>query len=145
MIKFPILAARNVESGNKNQIKLSQALLSTSNSASIAVKGLDEEPLLPETFDLLQNYPNPFNPTTTIEFTIGQAQDGALTQHATLDIYNILGQRVTNLVDEDLPSGRYRVIWDARNDAGQRVATGVYFYRMVVGSESQSKKMLLLK
>lgn len=145
MLKFPLLAARNVESGNKNQIKLSQALLSTANSATIAVKGLDDEPLLPETFDLMQNFPNPFNPTTTIEFTIGQSEDGALTQRATLDIFNILGQRVTNLVDNDLPSGKYRVVWDSRNDAGQRVSTGVYFYRMVVGKTSQSKKMLLLK
>jgi len=145
MIKFPMLASRIVEAGNTSQLKISKALLSTANSASIAVEGFDEEPLLPETFELFQNYPNPFNPITKIKFTIGAADDGALTQRATLDIYNILGQRVTTLVDDNLPTGQYQVEWDATNERGQRVATGVYFYRMVVGQHSQSKKMLLLK
>ena len=145
MITFPILAVRNVEVGNTSQLKLNQALLSTSNSALISVEGFDTEPLLPETFELMQNYPNPFNPTTTIQFTIGQAKDGSGAQRARLDIFNILGQRVKTLVDDDLPSGKYEVQWDARNDSGGRVATGIYFYRMIVGSEKQSKKMLLLK
>jgi hypothetical protein len=145
MIKFPMLASRIVQAGNTNQLKLSKVLLSTASSASIAVEGFDEEPLLPETFELFQNYPNPFNPITKIEFTIGAAEDGALTQRANLDIYNILGQRVTTLVDDNLPTGRYQREWDATNDNGQRVATGVYFYRLVIGSHSQSKKMLLLK
>ncbi len=145
MIRIPMLAARTVEAGNTSQVKLSKALLATANSASIAVKGIDEEPLLPETFELFQNYPNPFNPTTTIMFTIGASEDGALTQQTNLDIYNILGQRVKSLIDNELPSGRYQVEWNSTNESGQRVATGVYFYRIVVGQNSQSKKMLLIK
>ncbi len=145
MIKIPMLAARTVEAGNKNQVKLSKALLSAANSASLAVTGLDDEPLLPETFELFQNYPNPFNPTTTIMFTIGAADDGALTQHTELNIYNILGQRVKTLVNEELATGRYQKEWNATNQSGLRVATGVYFYRIVVGQNSQSKKMLLIK
>jgi hypothetical protein len=145
MIKIPMLAARIVEAGNTNQVKLSKALLSTANSASIAVRGIDEEPLLPETFELFQNYPNPFNPTTTIMFTIGAAENGALTQYTNLNIYNILGQRVKTLVDDELPTGRYQMEWNATSESGQRVATGVYFYRLVVGQNSQSKKMLLIK
>ncbi len=145
MVKFPMLASRIVEVGNTNQLKLSKAVLSTDNSASIAVAGFDEEPLLPETFELFQNFPNPFNPITKIKFTIGAAKDGALTQRTTLDIYNILGQRVTTLVDDNLPTGQYQTEWNATNERGQRVATGVYFYRLVVGPHSQSKKMLLVK
>ncbi len=145
IIKFPMLAARTVQAGNTKQLKLSKALLSTANSASITVEGIDEEPLLPETFELFQNYPNPFNPITNIKFTIGAAEDGALTQRATLDIYNILGQRVTTLVDDNLPTGQYQTEWDATSERGQRVSTGVYFYRLVVGQNSQAKKMLLIK
>jgi len=145
MIKIPMLAARTVEAGNSNQVKLSKALLSTANSASVPVERLDEEPLLPESFELFQNYPNPFNPTTTIMFTIGAAEDGALTQHTNLNIYNILGQRVKTLVDDELATGRYQVEWNSTNENGLRVATGVYFYRIVVGQNSQSKKMLLIK
>ncbi|HEX2896605.1 MAG TPA: T9SS type A sorting domain-containing protein [candidate division Zixibacteria bacterium] len=145
MIKFPMLASKIVESGNKNQLRLSKALLSTANSASITVQGFDDEPVLPEDFELFQNFPNPFNPITNIRFTIGPAEDGAMTQYTRLEIYNILGQRVTTLIDDDLPVGQYQREWNATNDGGQRVSTGVYFYRLVVGPHSQSKKMLLLK
>ncbi|MGH8015775.1 MAG: FlgD immunoglobulin-like domain containing protein, partial [Candidatus Zixiibacteriota bacterium] len=145
MIKIPMLAQRVLVAGNKSQLKLNKALLSTSSSASIPVEGIEKENILPESFELFQNYPNPFNPYTTVEFSIGSSDNGALTQQTNLDIYNILGQRVKTLVDDDLPMGRYRVEWDATNQSGQRVATGVYFYRLVVGQYSQSKKMLLIK
>jgi hypothetical protein len=145
MVKFPMLAAKIVEAGNTKQLKLNKAALSTANSASIPVEGIGEEPIVPETFELFQNYPNPFNPITTIEFSIAQSEDGALTQQTNLDIYNILGQRVKELVNESLPTGRYRVEWNSTNESGQRVSTGVYFYRLVVGPHSQSKKMLLIK
>lgn len=145
MVKFPMLASKIVESGNKNQLRLNKALLSTANSASITVQGFDDEPVLPEDFELFQNFPNPFNPITNIRFTIGPAEDGAMTQYTRLEIYNILGQRVTTLIDDDLPVGQYQREWNATNDGGQRVSTGVYFYRLVVGPHSQSKKMLLLK
>lgn len=145
MVKFPMLASKIVEAGNKNQLKLTKAALSTANSASIAVAGLDDEPILPKEFELFQNFPNPFNPTTNIRFTIGPAEDGSVTQYARLDVYNILGQRVVTLVDDQLPAGQYQREWDATNESGQRVSTGVYFYRLVVGPHSQSRKMLLLK
>lgn len=145
MLKFPMLAANVVQAGNTKQLKLSKASLSTANSASIRVAGFDDEPILPESFELFQNYPNPFNPTTTIMFTIGAAEDGAMTQQTSLDIYNILGQRVKQLIDDDLPTGRYQIEWNSTNESGHRVATGVYFYRLVVGQNSQSKKMLLIK
>ena len=94
---------------------------------------------LPEGFDLSQNYPNPFNPVTEIEFSLPKSTDVRLT------IYNMLGQRVTTLVDQYLDAGFYSVDWDGSNDAGSPVSSGVYFYRLSVGEFSEARKMLLLK
>jgi plastocyanin len=93
----------------------------------------------PSEFVLSQNYPNPFNPTTKIEFTL--AKSGFVT----LQIYDVLGRKVKTLVSEELSSGYKSVIWDGKNDAGDEVASGVYFYQLKVGDFSQPKKMLLLK
>ncbi len=94
---------------------------------------------LPETYFLQQNYPNPFNPSTTIEFTVSSASP------ITLRVYDVLGQRVKNLLDERVGAGRYTVQWDGTDDASQPVAGGVYFYRMEAGDFVTAKKMLLLK
>ncbi|MCH9025419.1 MAG: T9SS type A sorting domain-containing protein, partial [candidate division Zixibacteria bacterium] len=145
MLVIPMYAQRYVNTGDETQLKISMALLSTSSSASIPVEGISDGPLLPETFVLFQNYPNPFNPSTTIEFTLGLSSDGSGAQQVALDIFNILGQRVNTLVDEKLPSGHYSIEWNSRSFSGHRVATGVYFYRLIVGSESETKKMLLIK
>ena len=145
MLEIPIYAQRYVNTGDETQLKIDGALLSTSSSASIAVEGFSDGPLLPETFELFQNYPNPFNPTTKIEFTIGLSSDGSAAQDVALDIFNILGQRVNTLVDEKLPSGHYTIEWNSRSFSGHRVATGIYFYRLRVGPESETKKMLLIK
>ena len=93
----------------------------------------------PSEFDLSQNYPNPFNPTTKIEFTL--AKSGFVT----LQIYDVLGRKVRTLVSEELPSGYKSVLWDGKNEAGEDVASGVYFYQLKVGDFSEPKKMLLLK
>jgi uncharacterized delta-60 repeat protein len=93
----------------------------------------------PSEFDLSQNYPNPFNPFTKIEFTL--ARSGFVT----LRIYDTLGRRVRTLVSEELSSGYKLVMWDGKNDAGDEVASGVYFYQLKVGDFSEPKKMLLLK
>jgi hypothetical protein len=93
----------------------------------------------PSEFVLSQNYPNPFNPTTKIEFTL--AKSGFVT----LQIYDVLGRKVKTLVSEELSSGYKSVIWDGKNDAGDEVASGVYFYQLKVGDFSEPKKMLLLK
>ena len=145
MLEIPMYAQRYVYTGDETQLKIDGALLSTSTSAAVAVDGISDGPLLPETFELFQNYPNPFNPSTTIEFTIGLSSDGSGFQQVALDIFNILGQRVKSLVDEQLPSGHYTIEWNSRSYSGHRVSTGVYFYRLRVGSESETKKMLLIK
>jgi photosystem II stability/assembly factor-like uncharacterized protein len=89
---------------------------------------------LPKEFSLEQNYPNPFNPTTEIRFQMSEVG------HVTLKVYDVLGREVATLVNESLNSGRYRTTFDAN-----RLASGVYFYRLESSGSSQTKQMLLLK
>ncbi len=95
---------------------------------------LDDEPdLTPHTFALSQNYPNPFNPTTTISFSLAERTD------ATLTIYNLSGQKVMQFSDR-YNAGSTAIEWDASG-----VASGIYFYKLVAGDFTNTKKMLLLK
>ena len=93
----------------------------------------------PEAFALANNYPNPFNPATTIKYALPQAADVQLT------VYNVLGQPVRTLVAEHQNAGRYVVEWDATNDSGHNLSSGMYFYRLEAGGDLEVKKMLLLK
>jgi hypothetical protein len=95
--------------------------------------------ILPENFELSQNYPNPFNPATTIEYSLASAAD------INIIVYNILGQEVAELYDGHAEAGNYRVVWNAIDRHGKVVPSGIYFYKMTIGSKSISKKMLLLK
>jgi hypothetical protein len=88
---------------------------------------------------LAQNYPNPFNPQTTIAFTIKDR--GAVT----LKVYNVNGELVRTLANENRAAGSYSLTWDGHNDSGQSVSSGVYFYKLVTNNFSQTKKMVLLK
>ncbi len=97
---------------------------------------------LPSDFALAQNYPNPFNPSTTISYTI--TANGRPVR-ATLEVLNMLGQRVTTLVDKTQPSGTYTVTWNGTDSRGNRVSSGMYLYRLIAGEESMTKKMVLLK
>ena len=93
-----------------------------------------------EAFSLAANFPNPFNPTTTIEYALPQATD------VELIVYNVVGQPVRTLVAEHQSAGRYAVEWDATDDSGHSLSSGLYFYHLQAGSEfRQAKRMLLLK
>ena len=94
---------------------------------------------IPNQISLSQNYPNPFNPTTTIEY---QVQENDL---VTLKIYDSIGQLVRTLVNEEKPSGEYSVIFDGKNEKGQSLSSGAYFYQLKVGDFISSKKMIMLK
>ncbi len=96
---------------------------------------------LPREFELSQNFPNPFNPETTIEFSMPEGFSEAVE----LSIFNVMGQRVRTLVKGNLAAGRYAKVWNGSNDAGTRVASGVYFYRFTAGSFTQTRKLLLIK
>ena len=95
---------------------------------------------LPAAFSLADNFPNPFNPATTIQYALPEAADVELT------VYNVVGQPVRTLVAEHQSAGRYMVEWDATNDSGHSLSSGMYFYRLQAGGEfHEVKKMLLLK
>ncbi|UCG52065.1 MAG: M6 family metalloprotease domain-containing protein [Candidatus Latescibacterota bacterium] len=88
---------------------------------------------------LMQNHPNPFNPTTRIGFTLPERT------HVTLVVYDPAGKQVTTLVNETRNAGANDVTWDGRNAAGDPVSSGVYFYRLRVGKQVLTRKMLLLR
>jgi len=94
---------------------------------------------LPKEFKLYNNYPNPFNPVTTIAYDLPVASD------VRVEIYNVLGQGVVCLVDQNQPAGQYKVVWDGKDERGQTVASGMYFYRIDADRFSESRKMILLK
>jgi hypothetical protein len=106
------------------------------------VVGVDDnqhDELFPNKFGLSQNYPNPFNPATTIEYTLPSRC------HVTISVYNLLGQKISIIVDEVKPLGTYRAIWDGRKQNGEEAASGIYLYRIQAGNFVESKKMVLLK
>ena len=113
----------------------------------------DEENQLPHSFVLGQNYPNPFNSSTTIPFSLkaqGSMLKGSIP--TTLKIYNIQGQLVRTLVDEEKLAGDYRIIWDGKDNSGKEVSSGIYFYQLSVRTDpfgtvelKDCKKLLLIK
>jgi immune inhibitor A len=94
---------------------------------------------LPEFAELSQNFPNPFNPITTINFGLRQRAK------VSFKIYNIKGELVRNLLEEEKRAGDYSIVWDGSDNGGIKVASGVYFYRLVAGESYLTKKMVLLK
>jgi flagellar hook assembly protein FlgD len=88
---------------------------------------------------LAQNTPNPFNPRTTIKYALPRDEQVNIT------IYDMRGRVVKVLVSEPKSVGTYEVIWDGVDKRGNRVSSGVYFYRIVAGSFQASKRMLLMK
>ncbi len=94
---------------------------------------------LPTQFALDQNYPNPFNPDTKISLALPK------NAHVQLTVFNVLGQAVKTLVDQDMAAGTHEVTWDGRNSDGTQVSSGIYFYRISAGDFSATKKMMMLK
>ncbi len=106
---------------------------------SAVVEVADDEGAVPTAFELSQNFPNPFNPTTEIEFSLLRSGE------IELDVFNVSGQLVRSLIHEELAAGRHRVAWDATDNSGRAVASGVYFYRISTAGSAESRKMLLLR
>lgn len=106
------------------------------NVATVAI----DEPQVVKGFELKDNYPNPFNPTTTISFRLPKRE------HVRLTIYNIMGQKVKTLVNSELTAGNmHRVEWNGTNMSGQKVSSGIYFYKLKAGNIVRTRKMTLLK
>jgi len=106
--------------------------------ATVAIH--DDVQVNPYTYALLDNFPNPFNPETQIRFSMGAQENVSLT------IYDIMGRRVRSLINgESYSSGFHVINWDGRDNAGQKVASGMYIYRIKAGDFIADKKMLLVK
>jgi hypothetical protein len=119
-------------------------------SVAIEARGILNEPfdvvveetveaVTPVLFALAPNYPNPFNPATKISFTLPEARP------VRLAVYTLAGRLVTTLVNEERDAGTHEVVWNGRDDRGQLVASGTYFYRIEAGPDSQTRKMVLMK
>jgi len=109
-------------------------------AVSTSAVGIDGNETIPDEFALNQNYPNPFNPSTQISFDVPQGGE-----HIMLNIYNILGQNVSTLVNGVINPGTYTMEWNATDEAGNPVASGIYFYELRSSSFTARKKMLLIR
>ena len=98
-----------------------------------------EVDLTPAEYELFQNYPNPFNPSTSIQFQVPNMSD------VTIKIYDMLGQEIRTLFTEQVEPGKYTVEWNGLNNAGSKMSSGSYIYRMTAGEFVQTKEMILLK
>jgi C1A family cysteine protease len=105
----------------------------------LALAADDDELELPDQFQLGQNYPNPFNPATRIDIVLPQGGPVQLT------VYNLIGQPVQVLQDGYLSRGEHSFSWNAHDESGEAVPTGIYFYRLVASDFSATRKMMLLK
>ena len=96
-------------------------------------------PNLPESLTLFQNFPNPFNPSTRISYSLPTKS------RVQLDIYDSLGRHVKTLINQVQSPGEYQVVWDGTNEAGEKVASGNYFYVVKAGDSVQARKAIFLK
>ena len=120
-----------------HQGAVARAMTDESGYFALPLASLDG-PALPQGFALGQNYPNPFNPSTVIPYQLPTAT------HVRLDVFNVLGQHVATLVDEERQAGFHAAKWVATDAAGQAMAAGVYFYRLTVGGGQQTQRMVLI-
>ena len=112
------------------------------NPGLVFITSVNSSPMLlavPQQFQLQQNYPNPFNPTTTIEYCLPAETD------VKVKIFDSLGRQVKFLRQGKQSPGSYSVIWDAKNEEGQKMPSGIYYYQIFAGDFNDLKKMLLLK
>ncbi|RLC52273.1 MAG: hypothetical protein DRH79_05080 [Candidatus Cloacimonadota bacterium] len=120
--------------------KIQQSLNTGENAEAWFVSLREDSSIIPSAIELtLTNYPNPFNPTTTISYNI--PQDGKVS----LEIYNIKGQHVRQLVSGSQPEGNYEVVWNGKDNIGKQVSSGIYYFRITVCGKTLNKKMLMLK
>ncbi|NUN09992.1 MAG: T9SS type A sorting domain-containing protein [Ignavibacteriaceae bacterium] len=101
--------------------------------------GIDDENVIPEVYSLSQNYPNPFNPSTMIKFGLPKDDNIEIT------VFNIAGEQVRALVTGERKAGIHTVSWDGRNDYGNQLPSGIYFYRMRTSSFNEVKKLIMIK
>lgn len=127
----------NLTSGESVEIALDEISQITFGATATNEDVVDFINSLP--FDLKKNYPNPFNPETTIDFeTFSEGK-------VTLEIFNSKGQLVKTLCNKTFPQGQHSIIWEGKDESGNKVASGIFFYSLSMNSQQKIKKMILLK
>ncbi|RLC53723.1 MAG: hypothetical protein DRH79_02830 [Candidatus Cloacimonadota bacterium] len=101
--------------------------------------GISDNSIIPVATSLNGNFPNPFNPSTTITYSLSNETN------VNIEIYNMKGQKVRTLKNEEQTAGDYNVVWNGKDDSSKSTASGVYFYKMQAGNYQQTKKMILMK
>ena len=119
---------------NLNSITRMKEILNQPYLFSTGIHDENNSISIPSTFSLEQNYPNPFNPTTQIRFSLPVKSD------VKIEVFNILGQKVSTVTNKKFSAGNHLVEWDA-----SKFSTGLYFYKLTAGEYVQSRKMILLK
>lgn len=155
-VHYPVnITAANLNAAGESQYiirqiagntQLSSSIISEDNSIEIIDTRIDklqlskvENAKIPVKFMVNQNYPNPFNPSTAIRYGLPKSE------FVTIIIFNTLGQKVRTLVNGQREAGFHSAVWDSRNDAGEKVGSGIYVYRVYSGRDFITKKMILLK
>jgi subtilisin family serine protease len=127
------------QSGNAAEWILDPAIKVGNFNIPTIVTDNQEQALIPQKFALLQNYPNPFNPSTTMSFALPKRE------RVKIKIYDILGREIRTLVNKTMQAGIKKVEWDGRDNKGNPVPTGIYFYKLEAGDFTDIKKMLMIK
>jgi hypothetical protein len=139
------VAATGDVNGDGRPDFIASAPLADSGRGEVFVYGListdapGEENIRPARFGLSQNYPNPFNPATTIRYFLYKREK------IMLEVFNLLGERIRTLANEEQPTGDHKVTWDGKDQTGKTLPSGIYFYRLRGKDFAETKKMLLLK
>jgi hypothetical protein len=140
------LLYHNAESTRPNfvNIYLAGETGASMGEVSSLMTGVNEGPRdqRPSKFVLRQNYPNPFNPETIISFTIPPSLAHSSVE---LKIIDIQGRTIKNIFKQTLPAGNYSVKWDGTTGSGISAASGVYFYKVVIGAHRYTGKMMLVR
>jgi hypothetical protein len=125
------------------QLSLTFQILTPYTALYVDPTDINKEPkVAPGAFKLFANYPNPFNPETTIRYHLPADQS---TYRVIIKIYDILGQLIITLRDEQQGPGNYQITWDGRNAAGKEVPSGVYFLTLEAGKYKATQKMMLVR
>jgi hypothetical protein len=127
------------------RIKLEKVHIITEDKKTVRLRADNDEIVLkasksPSEFRLLQNYPNPFNAQTEIRFNCASGK-----QNVSLIIYNLLGQKIATLIDNEQLSGIQKVKWKAQDDLGHDVPSGIYLYHLTIDGQRLTKKLILIR
>ena len=129
---------RSAQVHNGSVLAFEQSISPSKNGfRHLVLKTEDEN--TPPVFKLFANYPNPFNPSTTFKFSI--PSDGKVQ----LSIYNIKGQKVRDLLKQDMQAGTHTIVWEGKDYNNRPVGSGIYFYKLVHGGKTTIRKMALVK